>query len=97
MNELLGDKEAEWVATQIMFKLKDEYPEFSGDEFCEMCRERSLTPQQIKALSGALFKRFQSVGYICKTGRTKLSNRNNSSLIVIWTRCAIDKLPSSGE
>jgi len=89
------EKSWEFEAIKIMFKLMDEYPEFSGDDFYRLCREIGMPAHFIKKFSGSNFRCYQASGHICKTGKVKLSERNNSSLLVVWKRCAIDTKPLS--
>ena len=76
--------EAEFTATKIMFRLKDEYSEFTADDFYRLAREAKLSPQMIKKFSGGCFKAFKAAGYITKTKQFRLSTRNQSSPLPVW-------------
>ncbi len=85
-NPETNTKEYEFRATEIMFKLKDEFDTFTADDFYRLARAGAMPPELIKKFSGALFKRFQAAAYIRQTGEFKLSERNGSSPLPVWQR-----------
>lgn len=77
--------EWEYEATKIMFELKDSGQPFCGDDFYRKCRAVAMPADLIKKFSGAMFRRYQAAGYLRqRKGEHKLSERNNSSLLVVW-------------
>jgi hypothetical protein len=80
-------KDAAWdyAAIEIMFSLKNSGAPFTADDFYRRCREISMPAHLIKKFSGAMFRRYQSAGYIRqRKGEHRLSERNNSSLLAVW-------------
>jgi hypothetical protein len=71
-------------ANEFMFQLIATKPDgFTADDLHSLCVRENFPPDVIKRLSGKLFREFQSVNYIKKTDRFKLSERNSSPL-PIW-------------
>lgn len=87
--------EAHWQceANGIMFDLKDRLTEFTADDFYRAARAVQMPPELIKRFAGSFFRRFQAAGYIVKTDRFLLSERNGSTPLPIWTK-HLDKEPS---
>jgi hypothetical protein len=83
------DIQWEFEATRIIFELKDSGASFSADDFYKKCREISMPAHLIKKFSGAMFKRYQSAGYIRqRKGEHRLSERNNSALLAVWEKAS---------
>jgi hypothetical protein len=79
------DGEWEFAATRAMFELKDSGQPWTADDFYRKCREIAMPAHLIKKFSGAMFRRYQSSGYIRqRKGEHRLSERNNSSLLAVW-------------
>ena len=74
----------ERIATSIIFTLKEKGTEFTADDFYRLAREEAMPPELIKRFSGSLFRRFQAAGYIEKTDRYILSERNGSTPLPVW-------------
>ena len=77
---------AEWEfeATKIMFKLKDELRVFTADDFYRLARAQAMPPALLKKFSGSMFRQFAAAGYIKKTDKFRLSERNGSSPLPVW-------------
>lgn len=73
-----------WKATEIMFKLVAEYRVFTADDYYALARQIQMPPAYIAKSVSALFKSFQASGYIRKTDKFRLSNRNDSSPLPEW-------------
>ncbi|MDB6121990.1 MAG: hypothetical protein JWQ71_983 [Pedosphaera sp.] len=81
------DKVWEWKGTEIFFRLIDAYPEgFTADEFYKACRDENFPPSQIRDNAARMFKNFAASGYIKKTGKFRLSERNGSSPLPVWVK-----------
>ncbi|MEI6192874.1 MAG: hypothetical protein WCS42_00935 [Verrucomicrobiota bacterium] len=86
---------SEWayIGNNIMFALMEQ-DEFSADDFYTGARSWAMPPATIKRLAGALFRQFQAAGYIEKSDRYRLSDRNGSAPLPIWQKVsASHKLP----
>lgn len=83
-NETLGLLDYKMMATTVMFQLIETKEEFTADNFYELARAAVIPPDLIKKFSGSLFKEFQASGYIKKTDRFALSERNGSTPLPIW-------------
>ena len=85
------EKHTQWSAdaTEIMFIIIEHYPDgFTADEFYTLARQRALPPDLIKRFAGKLFREFQASGYIEKTDKYRLSERNGSTPLPIWKKAA---------
>jgi hypothetical protein len=74
-----------------MFALVESNMEFSADDFYVKARESEIPPDLIKRFAGSSFKQFKAAGYIEKTDRYKLSERNGSTTLPIWTKAYNNK------
>lgn len=74
------------MADEIMFLLIRTRSEFTADSFYGAARELRFPPAMIKKLSGSSFKKFQAAGYIKKTNRYRLSERNRSTPLPVWVK-----------
>jgi hypothetical protein len=72
------------IATEIMFRLFQSENEFSADDFYRLARREAMPPDLIKRYSGSMFRQFQAAGYIEKTDRFILSERNGSTPLPVW-------------
>lgn len=73
------------IGENIMFQLKSSGEEFSADDFYAKARQEQIPPTVIKRLVGKLFREFQAAGFIKKTDRYVLSERNQSTPLPLWT------------
>ena len=85
MTEEKSFNEWTWIGNQIIFALMNK-EEWTADDFYTGARSWSMPPAIIKRLAGALFRQFQAAGYIEKTDRFRLSDRNGSAPLPIWQR-----------
>jgi hypothetical protein len=74
------------IADEIMFKIIRIHSEFTADTFYECARSNNMPPAIIKKLAGSVFKQFQAAGYIQKTDRYRLSQRNQSTPLPVWIK-----------
>jgi hypothetical protein len=80
-----SDPQWEFAAIEVFFSLKNSGAPFTADDFYRKCREVSMPAHLIKKFSGAMFRKYQSAGYIKqRKGEHRLSERNNSSLLAVW-------------
>jgi hypothetical protein len=77
--------EARSIGEKVMHELM-EGTEFNADDFFELCRREGLSYEHIKRISGSLFKSFKAAGRIGKTGSFRLSQRQGSAPLPIWTK-----------
>ena len=72
------------IAEQIMFWLIQRGEPFSADSFYSKAVAESMPPSMIKKFSGAMFREFQSAGYIRKRADYILSKRNGAACLPLW-------------
>jgi hypothetical protein len=84
MNETLHTlAQAREIAHQIMLELMNRI-EFTADDFNRLAKREGLSADQIKRLSGGMFKSYKSLSMIEKTGAVSLSRRNGSAPLPVW-------------
>jgi hypothetical protein len=85
MTQQTNQNEWDRAANEIMFALIAEGKPFNADDFCRKAREIKIPPQALKRISGSIFKRFKAYGYIKKLPTYRLSERNSSNVLPMWT------------
>lgn len=85
-DEIITSNGCQAIANDIMFGLMQQDVEFTADEFYKAARFHGMPPDLIKKYAGSYFKIFQAAGYIQKTDRYRLSERNGSTPLPVWVK-----------